>query len=76
MAGAGGSLKLFIAGRAIGGFGVGSVTLTVPVYIAEVAPPSVRGRLVGIFEVVSQSGAMLGFWIKYLCRSLSLPSNI
>lgn len=65
MSGAGGRLGLMIAGRVFAGFGIGSATLTVPVYIAEIAPPSIRGRLVGIFEVTSQSGAMLGFWINY-----------
>lgn len=65
MTGAHGVMGMMIAGRVLAGFGIGSATLTVPVYIAEVAPPSIRGRLVGIFEVTSQSGAMLGFWINY-----------
>ncbi|KAK7754977.1 hypothetical protein SLS62_003061 [Diatrype stigma] len=65
MAGAQGSLRLFIAGRAIGGLGIGCATMVVPVYISETAPASVRGRLVGLFEVVSQASAMLGFWINY-----------
>jgi hypothetical protein len=37
----------------------------VPVYIAETSPPSIRGRLVGIFEILSQGGGMCGFWINY-----------
>ncbi|KAI6511035.1 hypothetical protein MCOR13_000720 [Pyricularia oryzae] len=65
MAAADGKVALIIAGRAIGGLGIGSASLVVPVYIAETSPPSVRGRLVGIFEVASQSGGMLGFWINY-----------
>ncbi|KAL8408636.1 hypothetical protein RB594_007181 [Gaeumannomyces avenae] len=65
MAAAQGSTAVIIAGRAIGGLGIGSASLVVPVYIAETSPPSVRGRLVGIFEVASQSGSMLGFWINY-----------
>lgn len=65
MTGAQGNLNTFIAGRAIGGLGVGCATMVVPVYISETAPPSIRGRLVGIFEVISQSAAMLGFWINY-----------
>ncbi|KAK8079086.1 hypothetical protein PG994_002893, partial [Apiospora phragmitis] len=60
-----GSLNMIYAGRAIAGLGVGSSSLVVPVYIAEVAPPSIRGRLVGIFEIASQGGGMLGFWINY-----------
>ncbi|KAK8062372.1 hypothetical protein PG997_014469 [Apiospora hydei] len=40
-----GSLNLIYGGRAIAGLGIGSSSLVVPVYIAEVAPPSIRGRL-------------------------------
>ncbi|CAH0027639.1 unnamed protein product [Clonostachys rhizophaga] len=65
MCAANGIVELIIVGRAIGGLGIGMATMTVPVYIAETAPPSIRGRLVGLFEVVSQSGGMLGFWINY-----------
>ncbi|KAK8063446.1 hypothetical protein PG996_008098 [Apiospora saccharicola] len=60
-----GSLEIIYAGRAIAGLGIGCSSLVVPVYIAEVAPPSIRGRLVGIFEIASQAGGMLGFWINY-----------
>ncbi|XP_028903071.1 proton myo-inositol cotransporter [Ornithorhynchus anatinus] len=37
-----------LAGRLVVGFGVGIASMTVPVYIAEVAPPHLRGRLVTI----------------------------
>lgn len=46
-----GFLPMLILGRAIAGLGIGAASLTVPVYIAETAPPSIRGRLIGIFEV-------------------------
>ncbi|KAK1982934.1 general substrate transporter [Colletotrichum cereale] len=65
MTAASGNLNLIYAGRAIAGLGIGASSLTVPVYIAETAPPSIRGRLVGIFEIASQGGGMLGFWINY-----------
>ena len=60
-----GSLGMIYAGRLIAGLGIGASSLTVPVYISETAPPSIRGRLVGIFEIASQGGGMLGFWINY-----------
>ena len=60
MTAAQGNLNLIYTGRAIAGLGIGASSLTVPVYIAEVAPPSIRGRLVGIFEIASQGGGMLG----------------
>lgn len=34
-------------------------------YIAEVAPPSIRGRLVGFYEIGSQGAQMCGFWVNY-----------
>lgn len=58
-------LGMIYAGRAIAGFGIGSASLMIPVYISETSPPSIRGRLVGIFEILSQGGGMLGFWINY-----------
>ncbi|KAJ1324552.1 MFS transporter SP family sugar:H+ symporter [Microdochium nivale] len=60
-----GNLNMIYAGRAIAGLGIGCTSLVVPVYISETAPPSIRGRLIGIFEVASQGGGMMGFWINY-----------
>ena len=39
--------------------------MLVPMYIAEVAPPAIRGRLVGIYEIGVQAGTCIGFWINY-----------
>ncbi|WAO97049.1 MFS domain-containing protein [Fusarium falciforme] len=54
------SLPMLIAGRAVAGLGIGASSLIVPVYIAETSLPSIRGRLIGIFEIASQGGGMLG----------------
>lgn len=58
---------MIYGGRAVAGLGIGASSMVVPVYISETAPPSIRGRLVGIFEIASQGGGMLGFWINYAC---------
>ena len=44
-------LGLIYGGRVLAGFGVGACSMIVPVYISELAPPAVRGRLVGIYEL-------------------------
>jgi MFS family permease len=62
-----GSLNMIYGGRAVAGLGIGASSMVVPVYISETAPPSIRGRLIGIFEIASQGGGMLGFWINYAC---------
>ncbi|ELU38423.1 MFS quinate transporter QutD [Rhizoctonia solani AG-1 IA] len=64
-------LGIFYAGRIIGGFGVGGISLATPLYIAEISPPSIRGRLVGFYETLLQIGGVIGFWIKALPRPQS-----
>lgn len=45
-------------------------------YIAEVAPPSIRGRLVGFYEIGSQGAQMCGFWVNYAVnRTISSSSK-
>ena len=41
------NIAMMIVGRFINGLCVGIASAQVPVYIAELAPPSKRGRLVG-----------------------------
>ncbi len=55
-AGAADSSVLFIVARIIGGFGVGAASVTSPVYISEVAPANIRGRLTSIQQVMIISG--------------------
>lgn len=47
------------------GLAVGSSSLIVPQYISECSPPAIRGRLVGLFEVVLQFALVIGFWVNY-----------
>ncbi|GAA5852713.1 hypothetical protein JCM8547_002598 [Rhodosporidiobolus lusitaniae] len=53
------------AGRVIGGLGVGMISLVVPIYLAEISPPAIRGRLTGLYELLLQIGGLIGFWINY-----------
>jgi MFS family permease len=45
--------------------GVGLASGIVPLYCAELSPPAIRGRLVGIYEISVQLGTCIGFWICY-----------
>ena len=67
-------LALIYAGRVLAGVGVGATSMIVPIYISELSPPAVRGRLVGIYELGWQLGGLVGFWINYGI-SETLPSN-
>jgi sugar porter (SP) family MFS transporter len=58
-------LGLIYGGRVLTGIGVGASSMIVPIYISELSPPAVRGRLVGIYELGWQVGGLVGFWINY-----------
>jgi MFS family permease len=58
-------LGLIYAGRLLTGLGVGGIAAVSPIYIAEISPPAIRGRLTGFFESFYQTGAVIGFWINY-----------
>ncbi|KAF2000296.1 general substrate transporter [Amniculicola lignicola CBS 123094] len=54
-----------LAGRFVTGMGVGSLSMIVPMYNAEIAPPEVRGALVGLQQLSITLGIMISFWIDY-----------
>lgn len=58
-------LVLVIA-RMVGGFGVGASLILAPMYIAEIAPPAMRGRLVSFNQLNIVIGISLAFFTNYL----------
>lgn len=44
---------------------MGSLSMIVPMYNAEVAPPEVRGSLVALQQLAITFGIMISFWIDY-----------
>jgi len=58
-------ISLVIA-RMIGGFGVGASLILAPMYIAEMAPPEIRGRLVSFNQLNIVIGISLAFFTNYL----------
>ena len=52
--------------RFLGGLGVGAASVCAPIYTAEIAPPRVRGRLVGLV----QFNTVLGILLAYLSNTI------
>ncbi|CAO1617865.1 unnamed protein product [Jaminaea pallidilutea] len=52
-------------GRFITGLGVGSLSMIVPLYNAELAPPETRGALVAVQQLAITFGIMISYWITY-----------
>lgn len=52
-----------LGGRFVTGMGVGGLSMTVPMYVAECAPPESRGLLLGMQQFAIEFGVMISFWI-------------
>ncbi|HUD29894.1 MAG TPA: sugar porter family MFS transporter [Novosphingobium sp.] len=65
-AGAAGSSLVFILARFIGGVGVGAASVLAPVYISEVTPASIRGRLSSLQQIMIITGLTGAFVANYV----------
>jgi MFS transporter, SP family, xylose:H+ symportor len=59
------ALTPFIVYRIIGGLGIGIASMLSPMYIAEIAPPSQRGRLVTYQQIAIVSGMTLVYFVNW-----------
>ncbi len=60
------SLTTLVIYRIIGGLGVGMASMTSPMYIAEIAPPKERGKLVSYYQLAVVTGFFTVFLATYL----------
>ena len=58
-----------LAARVIGGVAIGSASLIVPIYIAEIAPARVRGRLVTLNQLAIVIGILVAFGSNFALAS-------
>ena len=59
------SLFAFNVYRIIGGVGVGLASIISPMYIAEISPPAIRGRLVSINQLMIVVGSFLAALVSW-----------
>ena len=55
-----------VLARMLGGFGVGAALIIAPMYIAEIAPPARRGRMVSFNQLNIVLGISVAFFSNYL----------
>lgn len=60
------NFQLFILARLLSGVAVGVAALVCPMYIAEIAPASMRGRLVAFYQLAIVSGLLLAYLSNFL----------
>nr|WP_179640717.1 sugar porter family MFS transporter [Edaphobacter lichenicola] len=60
------SWPVLIVFRIAGGLGIGAASVLAPMYIAEIAPADLRGRLVAMFQINIVIGILLAYFSNYL----------
>jgi len=60
------TFTLLVIARMIGGFGVGASLIIAPMYIAEIAPPKIRGTMVSFNQLNIVLGISAAFFTNYL----------
>jgi SP family xylose:H+ symportor-like MFS transporter len=59
------NLTEFIIFRFIGGLGVGAASMTSPMYIAEITPARIRGRMVSLNQFAIVFGMLVVYFVNY-----------
>lgn len=65
------NFTLFLIFRMLGGIGVGASLILAPMYIAEIAPPKIRGKMVSFNQLNIVVGISLAYFTNYAILSLS-----
>ncbi len=60
----------FILFRFLGGIGVGASSVVAPMYIAEISPAKIRGRMVAMFQFNVIFGILVAYISNYLLRDV------
>ena len=59
-----------VAARMLGGFGVGAALIIAPMYIAEIAPADIRGRMVSFNQLNIVIGISVAYFSNFLILNL------
>ncbi|OAK98957.1 general substrate transporter [Phaeosphaeriaceae sp. SRC1lsM3a] len=60
-----GNIGVFIAGRVIIGIGQGLALTAGPIYIGEMAPPEIRGKIMSFWQMFYSVGSFIAYWVSY-----------
>lgn len=64
------NIWFFIVARFFGGIAVGGASVLTPMYISEVSPPKLRGRLVATNQLAIVTGILVAFFSDFMIDSL------
>jgi MFS family permease len=65
----------FVAFRLIGGIGIGAASITSPMYIAEITPFRIRGRMVSLNQLAIVAGMLIVYFVNYFIAHYGLAHD-
>lgn len=65
------TFEQFILFRILGGMGIGVASMISPLYIAEVSPRHLRGRMVTLYQLAITTGIVLVYFVNYFIAGIS-----
>ncbi|MGA2658163.1 MAG: MFS transporter, partial [Verrucomicrobiota bacterium] len=68
------NLTQFVTFRIICGLAVGAASITSPMYIAEISPARIRGRMVSVNQFAIVTGMLLVYFANYFIAGLGDPA--
>ena len=71
------SVSMLVFFRILGGLGIGIASMNAPMYIAEIAPSNIRGRMVTYYQLAIVIGFFVVFLVTYFIgNELTVEENI
>ncbi len=68
------SLTEFCLARVSAGLAIGVASVLAPMYIAEISPPAIRGRLVTLNQMAIVTGILLSYFVNWMLSGLGESS--
>lgn len=69
------SLAMLLVGRILAGFAVGLLSMSIPIYQAEISHPRFRGLIVGIAQQMIGIGFIVSTWVRHPSRQTA-PDHV
>ena len=67
------NITQFVIARFVGGVGVGAASILSPLYISEIAPARIRGKLVTLYQLAIVIGINIIYFVNLLISSSGSP---
>ncbi|RDI70729.1 sugar porter family MFS transporter [Halopelagius longus] len=59
------NVPVLVAGRLIDGVAIGFASIVGPLYISEIAPPSIRGALTSLNQLMVTTGILISYFVNF-----------